>query len=568
MTTQTRKFLDRLDSLPPADREEILKTQPPIEKRYYAEKGRDDFWFFLKEILRNPVLEETLHEPLARWLERWNKRKKLCLLPRGHIKSNVITVAYALWEAVKDLNIRILIGSHKDKDAIKFLRAIRLIIENDEWFQHIYPEICPMMNRGKPVAWNESALRLKRTSKVVENTFEVVSRDQAITGRHYDLIILDDLVTLENVKNSTQIKRTKDFHELIDPLLDPGARELVTGTRYDFSDLYGTIQDTPELADEYEIFRIPWFKGEVRPKLFDLRMAGEPWNRDMDFDNLIFPSRFTLDDRDYVSPDGDKNKNRKSLIAARKSQGATTFANQYDLEPFDRDTAIFKEDDILIVDRLPNHPLRWFRVCDLSSDEPGTSFTAIITGALDPFGTIFVTDIWWGNYNPSQIRNELIRGQKQVEESVRPTKIGMERGPYERALKTDLLREASLADVHIPICYLPSNQAAKPKDERIWGLESWAEGHHIRILKTCKNKDIMIEEFVKFPKFNRKDTIDALAQVPYLVKSPREAKPEEVNVFKTGETFDQALASVTRINGGYIGDNQVDTRAPMRFARG
>lgn len=568
--TQSRTFLDELDALAPGKRKTILEGNEHIAQKYYSEKGRGDFWFFLTNVLRNPVLEETLHKPLARWLQVWNKQKKLCMLPRGHIKSNVNTIAYSLWEAVRNPNIRVLIGSHKDKDAIKFLRTIRLIIEKHKRFQYLYPEICPMMNGKIKVAWNARELRIERTSEsdLVENTFEVTSVAAAITGRHYDFFVPDDLVTKENVKNPDQILRTKDFHELCESLLDPGGRELMSGTRYAFDDEYGRVMDTPEIADEYDLFKQPWYKGDVRPSIFDQRLSGEPWNRDMDFDHLIFPSRFTLDDRDFVSPDGDATKNRKSLIALRRLQGSTTFANQYDLQPFDPDSAMFKESDILIVDRLPNYPLRWFRVCDLSSDTTKTnSFTVIITGAMDPFGNIYVVDIWWGNYSPSRIRDELIRGQR-VEEFVRPIMVGMEQGPYERAIKTDLLREASKAEVHIPIRYLPSNQAAKPKDERIWGLQSWVEGHHIRILKSCKNKDIMIEEFVKHPKFVRKDTIDALAQVPFLVISPRQAKPVEVQEVASGETFDQALAKLIRGNerGRYIGNDRV-ARRPIRFAR-
>ena len=104
-----------------------------------------DFWVFLSEVIRNPVLYEPLHRPLAEWLGQaaWEKPKRLLLLPRGHIKSNILTVGFALWKVCKNTDIRILLASHKHGDATKFMGTIQNYILGNDHFRAVFPEIRP-----------------------------------------------------------------------------------------------------------------------------------------------------------------------------------------------------------------------------------------------------------------------------------------------------------------------------------------------------------------------------------------------------------------------------------------
>lgn len=300
-----------------------------------------DFWVFLSEVIRNPVLYEPLHRPLAEWLgtPTWEKPKRLLLLPRGHVKSNVLTVGFVLWQICKDLNIRVLLASHKHGDTTKFLGTIIQYILNNKHFKAVFPEVVPAREDstagngkiGKRTRWNTNQILVERDCDLTENTVECTSLGAQVTGRHYDLMVGDDLVTALNVKTDDQIEKTREFHELCESLLDPGALELNLGTRYHFDDEYGTILDTPELQEIYECRVQPATKepGIIHEYLGKKRT----WKRKDDFEFLIFPTRFTLDDKDYRSPDGDKTKSRKSLVATYKMQGSTVYANQYDLTP-------------------------------------------------------------------------------------------------------------------------------------------------------------------------------------------------------------------------------------------
>lgn len=545
------------------------KASPEVHFGYTREKGKESLWFFLNIILENPVLWEPLHKPIVEWLEprNWTTSKKLLLVSRGHVKSNIVTIAWALWKIVRDPNIRILIGSHKEPDAKKFLRTIKSYIESER-FQHFYPEIKKAMDGGKPRVWNATEILVERTSTTTENTVEVFSQGADVTGRHYELIILDDLVTRESTRSSELIKATKDFHELLQNLLDPGGLEIMLGTRYDYSDEYGRVLEDPELSQEYDCKIIPY---SPNIDIVDDFLAGKKWNRDHDFQWLAYPSRYTLDSKDWISPDDDKTKNRKSLPKEKRLQGPTVFANQIALEPRDPGTAPFLEQDIVWIDpqewmSIKAGDLRYFQVCDLSSETPTPdSFTVIVMGAVDAT-RIYITDIWRGTYSGIKVAQHLIDAQC-LPQHERPARVGMEPGPYEKALQPWLRNLMREQEVFVPIKMLPRVQSQKSKNDRIMGLESWVADHRFCILRSCPNAQQLVNELVKFPAWDIKDVADACAQIPHIMYRPH-VTPELSDEEKKGPSTAERMLSELRRNkqmGQRIGNDCVTAGAGMRL---
>lgn len=71
----------------------------------------DDFWEFSNEIIGWKDLYEPLHKPLCDFVQNNPDKKKLILLPRGHLKSSVVTVGYPLWRIARNPKERILIAT-------------------------------------------------------------------------------------------------------------------------------------------------------------------------------------------------------------------------------------------------------------------------------------------------------------------------------------------------------------------------------------------------------------------------------------------------------------------------
>ena len=62
-----------------------------------------------------------------------------------------------------------------------------------------------------------------------------------IVGRHYDVIIMDDIINEQSCSTPEQIRKVRDWYSYIQSIKDPEGFELMIGTRYHFSDIYGTV---------------------------------------------------------------------------------------------------------------------------------------------------------------------------------------------------------------------------------------------------------------------------------------------------------------------------------------
>lgn len=488
-----------------------------LERNFVRYRCLRDFWFFIEFLLRNPVLYEKLHRELVDFTSTWGERlKKLVLLPRGHVKSNIITVAYTLWCILLDQDARILIASHKDKDAKKFLRTIKMHIL-DPRFQFYFPEIRPAKAKGKDAVWNEGQILVVRGTTATENTVEISSISSQVTGRHYTGMIGDDLVTPNNVATDDQRYKTQEMHELAQSLLDPGGWEIVCGTRYHHTDEYGRILQEDATANQYDKM--------IMPALFDISVihqyiGGEiTWKREHDFDHLLYPTRYTLAPRDYVSPDRDTIKARKSLVALYKNVGPKTFANQYMMEPFDPATKLMHDGMLKEWDGVPEDcEIVYYRACDLSSPTESRfekSYTAILTVAVTDVCDIILTDIFWGNFPGHKIIDELMEGQIRHAGRV-PRYVTMEQGPYERSIRPFLFRAMREREIRVPMRCMTGQQHQRAKAEHIEGIIPWLNAGKVGYVKGCRHIAILKEEMNKYPSFDRKDCLDSLAQIPLL----------------------------------------------------
>lgn len=468
-----------------------------LAHKAHAEQGVEDLWYFDKYIAKNPVTYDGLHKAVCKRWQSSKKRKRLILMPRGHIKSNLFTAEDIAREIAKNPNVRILIASHKMPDAWKFCGLVKQILESRS-YREAYPDIIPEpLTSGRPMRWAKDALLVKRSVRLAEATVETTSADAPVVGRHYDIIKFDDVVTQQSVATPELIRKTTEFVEHCEALLEPGGREDFIGTRYDYADEYGRIIDTPGLAAEFDLI-LDWKAVEV---------GGVP----------IFPTRFTMDEDDEGDPDTDVCA--KISIPRLKRMNSVYFVNsQYYNEPVDPNSAMFKLEMLNVIKQLPqDRHYEYFRVCDLSGEGDTDSYTAIVTGAVDQWANIYITDVFWGQYTQREIVDELVEGQRRGPRETWPQLIGFEPAPFERSLRATLDTVMTQTGVIIPYTFLDSVQAQRAKDDRIKGIHWWFSSGKFHVLEGCRHKEELIEEFVRWPRLQRKDIADATSQIPHIM---------------------------------------------------
>lgn len=166
----------------------------------------------------------------------------LDLWAREHYKSTIITVGLTIQDVLRNPGMTIGIFSHTRPIAKAFLRQIKREFETNQLLQELFPHIRPP-GRGENRTWSEDAgIVVRRTNNPKENTLEAWGLvDGQPTSKHFDLLIYDDVVTLESVSTPEQITKTTEAWRLSLNLGARGGVRRMIGTRYHANDTYDAL---------------------------------------------------------------------------------------------------------------------------------------------------------------------------------------------------------------------------------------------------------------------------------------------------------------------------------------
>ena len=165
-----------------------------------------------------------------------NNKSTLDLAPRGFGKSTVGDVDYCITRILRDPNIRIMIGSKTQTQAEAFLKEVRTHFEQNEDLIRIFGD----WKTSKDNVWNDREFTVNKRSIIKkEATLTALGASGAVISKHFDVIIGDDLVGLENARTEKQRSNLKEwFYSSLFPTLEPDGEIHILGTRYNPLDLY------------------------------------------------------------------------------------------------------------------------------------------------------------------------------------------------------------------------------------------------------------------------------------------------------------------------------------------
>jgi hypothetical protein len=205
---------------------------------------------FIKLVAPHRVLG-AVHEEVIQWWTRddaWDHQ--LLLLPRDHQKSALIAYRVA-WEITKDPTTTVLYISATSNLAEKQLYFIKSIftskIYNTYWPDMFNPE------EGKRERWTATEISVDHPARKAEGvrdpTIFTAGLTTTITGLHFKIAVLDDVVVKENAYTEEGRNKVREQYSLLSSIETTGAREWVVGTRYHPKDLYSDIVEM-----EYDIY--------------------------------------------------------------------------------------------------------------------------------------------------------------------------------------------------------------------------------------------------------------------------------------------------------------------------
>lgn len=225
----TDEILARVGSFPPEVAQAALY-------RAIGDAYRASLYKTAKDLCGYEHMTWLTHGPLCQALESETKRK-LLVVPRGCFKSSIGVVAYSIWLLLRDPNIRILIDSEKYENSKNFIREIKGKLSD--------PRLSRIFGDFRGPQWGEGEVTIAQRTRVLKEASITASGVEAgKTGQHYDVIIHDDLNSMENSQTSEGRAKILSHYRMNTSILEPGGIMVIIGTRYAADDVIGVVLDT------------------------------------------------------------------------------------------------------------------------------------------------------------------------------------------------------------------------------------------------------------------------------------------------------------------------------------
>lgn len=484
--------------------ERLKQIDKSVELEELREHGKNDFFFFCKEIMGFKDLYEPLHRPLCEFVSTTESRRKLLLIPRGHFKTTIGSISYPIWKLINNPQERIALMSVTSDLAEDNLKELVMKID-DQRVQGLYGHILPNtktwpMKRG-------FELRCPRRGSKVGPSLYSCGVESSETGRHFSTIIIDDMVNDQNTRSKDQLDKIWDWFGRQESVLDADGEFLVIGTRWSWGDPYGRIE---KLAD--------WTK----MILSAVNKQGK----------VIFPTVFS----------------KKKLETIRATQGDYRYSCFYENNPTGHGVNPFDTRKFQWVDykEQDQESWRYILVDPATTTNDWSHPTGIIVGdALAKEKAFVVVKAIRDKFNPDQLISKLVSLCKQED-------------PYEVIVEADAAHTACVywlrqkimdkkLGYHVKSIKNPVRIGRETRTINI--LQPRMHSGEVLFSKSMEGRDTLLEELASFPKGRTDDLIMALSAVAHVVYPRAHERPKKKIMDRRTQIFNNLIANASKRKG-------------------
>lgn len=380
------------------------------------------------------------------------------------MKSRTLLLKIIDW-IVKDHNERIIIISKKEKKASELLTEIEKHIEKPSSpIHYLMPD--------NPDTWSKSEMTIDRELSSGDPTLSVAGIMSSITGKRASKIILDDIITLENV--STRHRRDKvkkRFNKEILPMLEPSGKLVVLGTPKHSDDLYSYLEDR-------NIFKVYNFPAET------------PQNLKHYHENL------------YDNPGGVlwyPYWNHSALMNEKDKIGSRSYAEEYLLDLSQVEGGLINKEWLQFYGGEIPDPQDYIIGVDPSIGESEMSdYTAIVVSVRDSKGNIFIVDMDAGRWESQERMGHIQRMYNAYDQST----VHIEDSSMSKDFIAMLKRETML-----PV--KAASHQGRDKVARMNTIIPKIENGDISFHNRLRSS-MLIDQLIEFPEGSYDDLVDAL----------------------------------------------------------
>jgi len=420
--------------------------------------------------------------------------------PRDHGKTTWVAQVLPIKRILNDTNTRVLIAQKSREQSRKTVRILKDVFEKN-------PDIIKDFGDLVDSPWEADRFYLKRSNKTLKDpTVEGVGVMGTVTGGHYDLIIIDDILDDVNAKTELTRRRVADwFRGTVMGLAEPHTQIIVICTRKHYRDVYGELL-------ENAFFYHPSCRSDIyghHNRCGYRAIVIEPHKVDFIMDeNGVVTEIKTEGDSEVLWPDV---RPLKWLLEQKYKFGEVYFNREYQNDPSGMEGLFFhdewlrywawahewteKHEEGPYFQIPPMEELRIFMSIDpaISTKESADYFAYVVFG-MDRAQRLYLLETYTAKLEfPDQVKLLVTKSQE-----IHPAAIYVESIAYQDALRQQV---ASLGTLNIvPV------KTSKDKATRAVAVMPFLEQHRILVRE---DQEEFLNQYRQFPSGKNDDLIDA-----------------------------------------------------------
>lgn len=205
---------------------------------------------------------DNVHDDIEKFINRKSLRKMM-LIPRGHLKTAIVTKGFSIQSILRNPDVRILIANQVWDKSREMLYEIKQLLTEKT-------DLAKLFGTFVSERWREDDIVVRQRRKALAApTIGTSGVEAELTSSHYDIIILDDLQGEKNFQTPEQREKVKRYYRSMIDLIEPGGLIVVIGTRWHLDDVYQYIIDNESEYYDITVRRVIEDGKIIFPKKFN-----------------------------------------------------------------------------------------------------------------------------------------------------------------------------------------------------------------------------------------------------------------------------------------------------------
>jgi predicted phage terminase large subunit-like protein len=385
-------------------------------------------------------------------------KKGVINIPRGHSKTEMISVAYACWLLGRNPKASVVLATNGQKLSDKISKKARDLVLSD-WYRAVFPEVIIRGDSKAVAEWGVTK----------GGTFTATSIGGAMRGLRTDFFIIDD-----------PHKATEGLSELEALRAFEWWKEVARGTLKPTSITYLMMQRLSEIDLTQKLL-------DDMTRLKDLGIAYDYWEL------VSYPAEF--DDGTRLWADLMTQEEFDKLKGDPK-----VWFSQYQQNPMAGEAMVFKKEDVKFFSDEEQYT-RTFTMFDPAfTRNKGSDESAIVTIGVKDLN-VYSLDTTHGKFKPDEKLNHLFRIQKQYNSDV-GVEVNQARDEIMKAINDKMIETGQ----RFKVIEIFSKQNKHDKIELNLGV---LLNNGRLYIKSTQSR--LYAQLLSFPKGRHDDVLDALA---------------------------------------------------------